>query len=514
MITGSKLNVLLEMRPALDGYAGIPQETRLLFRALCMTDLLDVEGLLQTSHQFLTQGSNDRDKSSERRYESSKLHRYSRVIISISSTPSTKPLDEVVRYLRKQRIAFALTLSAIFLPNLCKIKTSRFESRFFRDFVWRRLFAKTLTSADFELVTARNYRVCSVPWNILQTAGLNSIKFTGNPAYPVIDTKSVDVFIAQTPYPARIAKETKLVVRYHDALPVFMPHVIANKSRHEATHYYALMSNVQSGAYFACVSEATRQDLLRLFPEVEERATTIHNMLSPHFYDDNSSAARVPGIVRSRLNPSVSNAHLTVGLARQENFYSRYLEASTLNYLLVVSTIEPRKNHVRLIEAWETVRAEYDVDLKLMIVGSLGWDFEPIVREMRRWIDQGEVFLLSDVPAADLRVLYRHAGATICPSLAEGFDFSGVESMRSGGVVIASDIPVHREIFSDAAEYFDAYSTASLASAIKKVLYDPSALLVKQRLREKGSTVSARYLPEYILPKWLNFLRQIAGSSR
>jgi len=63
------------------------------------------------------------------------------------------------------------------------------------------------------------------------------------------------------------------------------------------------------------------------------------------------------------------------------------------------------------------------------------------------------VFLLNNVPADDLRVLYRHAAATVCPSLAEGFDFSGVEAMRCGGVVLASDIPVHREVYQDAAHY-------------------------------------------------------------
>ena len=507
-----RLQVLLEMRPAFDGYAGIPQETRLLFRGLCMTDSLEVEGLLQTSHRFLAAGTkNLREQETEASVAAVRFHRYSRVIISIETKPSTQFLDEVIRYLKKQRITYALTLSALLLPKSHKIETSRFGSRYFEDFIWRTLFAKTLPAADFSLVTARNHRVCSVPWNIMQTAGLNSLKFVTKPVYPILNTLGVDIFIAQTPYPARVDEKTVLVVRYHDAFPVFMPHTVANKSRHEATHYYALMSNVQSGAYFACVSEATRQDLLRLFPEVQDRAITIHNMVAHHFYEEDSSADCIPQIVRSRLNQlSSESSPEFISLDAQEQFYTRHLSIPSFNYLLIVSTIEPRKNHSRLIAAWEIIRAESDPAIKLVIVGSLGWDCEPIMREMRAWIDQGELFVLSNVPADDLRLLYHHAAATVCPSLAEGFDFSGVESMRCGGVVIASDIPVHREIYADAAEYFDPYCTASLVHAIKKTVYDQETLKTQEKLRVNGKKVSACYLPEIILPQWEKFLNRVA----
>jgi hypothetical protein len=113
------------------------------------------------------------------------------------------------------------------------------------------------------------------------------------------------------------------------------------------------------------------------------------------------------------------------------------------------------------------------------------------------------------VPAPDLRVLYRHAVATVCPSLGEGFDFSGVESMRSGGRVIASDIPVHREIYDNAAEYFNPYSTVSLLDALKTVVYAPDAEAVQRRLEEAGQKVAARYHPDEILPQWDRLLTRV-----
>ena len=149
---------------------------------------------------------------------------------------------------------------------MSRITLTRFESRYFEDFVWRTLFSKSLPASDFELVTAKNHRVCSVSWDSKQKVGLVSLLFHRYPKYPRLDTRDFDIMIAQTPYPARVAPSTALVVRYHDAIPIFMPHTIPSKSKHQAHHFYSLLGNVRNGAYFACVSDASREALHRVFP--------------------------------------------------------------------------------------------------------------------------------------------------------------------------------------------------------------------------------------------------------
>ena len=176
----------------------------------------------------------------------------------------------------------------------------------------------------------------------------------------------------------------------------------------------------------------------------------------------------------------------------------------------MVSTLEPRKNHIQLIAAWEKIRSELDSELKIVFVGSLGWEYQPILRAMRPWIESGDLFLLSDVPASDLRVLYRHASITVCPSFAEGFDFSGIESMGSGGIVIASNISVHTEVYGDAALYFDPYCTSSLVKVIKMILFDKYADLLQNQLRTIAKEVVANYSIDAILPQWLSFLESIS----
>jgi glycosyltransferase involved in cell wall biosynthesis len=332
------------------------------------------------------------------------------------------------------------------------------------------------------------------------------LKWRKRAVYPTLDTRGIDVFVAQTPYPGRVTHGTALVVRYHDALPLFMPHAFANMARHHAAHWHALQSNVDSGAYFACVSEATRQGLLKVFPEVARRSVTIHNMVSPHYFDESSMPSGIPGIIRARVNTQMPGASPVFrSLGEQEDFYRQHVgsgDQQLLKYLLMVSTIEPRKNHLCLLAAWQALRVANDPALKLVLVGSPGWDVEPIMREMRPFIDQGALFVLSGVPASDLRALYKHAQVTVCPSLAEGFDFAGIEAMCSGGVVLASDIEVHREVYANAARYFSPYSAQSLQRGLQELLYSPHALVLQNDLRHKALEVTPLYTQEALLPQW------------
>jgi glycosyltransferase involved in cell wall biosynthesis len=509
--SNKKIKVLLEMRPAFEGFAGIPQEVRLLFRGLRKLECIEIEGLLQLSSRKLMNGTSESSIFTKKLTESKKINKYSRVVVSAAEKPYKNIFERTIDYLDMRFISSRLAVGQSL--KFIKIKITDFEAKNFKDYIWRTLFSKTLPASDFELVTSGNFKICAIPWNAMHKAGLYILNFKNTASYPKLETDGFDIFIGQTPYPAQFNKKTKLVIRYHDAIPIFMPHTISDKSVHQATHFNALRDNLKSGAWFSCVSEATRQDLIKIFPEAAARSITIHNMVSDHYFVESSSYDRVPQIIRSRIYEGDKDKGVTLepaffSLREKENFYKKHLSES-FGYLLIVSTIEPRKNHARLLAAWEFIKSECDPNLKLVVVGTLGWDYLQITRAFKPWIDRGDIFMLSAVPAPDLRVLYRHAAATVCPSLGEGFDFSGVESMRSGGVTVASDIPVHREVYGNAAEYFDPYSTMSTVRALKKVLYSSESPNLQAALRLNGSEVSSRYLPEKILPQWEAFLSKI-----
>jgi glycosyltransferase involved in cell wall biosynthesis len=172
---------------------------------------------------------------------------------------------------------------------------------------------------------------------------------------------------------------------------------------------------------------------------------------------------------------------------------------------LIVSTIEPRKNHLNLLTAWERLRLESFPKLKLIVVGALGWHHKSIIQKFRPWLERAEVFVLEDVLASELRALYKHARATVCPSFGEGFDFSGVEAMKSGGVVVASDIAVHREIYAESAEYFNPYSVDDMTNAIHNVVSESNAVR-REDLISSGAITAERYSHQLLVQNWRTFL--------
>lgn len=92
-----------------------------------------------------------------------------------------------------------------------------------------------------------------------------------------------------------------MIVRYHDAVPILMPHTIADKAFHQATHFHALRANIASGALMSCISEATWQDLLHGVPEAEKQSFVIHNMVSEEYSEDDALRSLVHRIARNDL---------------------------------------------------------------------------------------------------------------------------------------------------------------------------------------------------------------------
>lgn len=487
----ARTKILLDLKPALDGYAGIPQEARLLFRGLRTMDGCEIEGLIQHGGKKLRSAVSPKGKTLS---VSKRINRLSRVIVSLYEKPYSNILDTLAdaadHYFSRSLLRCRALTGVPLTPGV-------FEPDLFEDFIWRTFFSQTLKSADKKLVTSARYRVLNAPRKLLHQVGLAGVKYSSNPRYVRVDTSGFDFFLAQTPFPASVSPGTQMIVRYHDAVPILLPHTINDKAFHQASHFYSLQHNVKCGAWFSCVSEATRNDLLKIFPEAEYRSSVIHNIVSPEYFDEQTPKGLVFQIICNRLGSA--DAFQTnldgIRLDHKRN------QSEDFNYLLMVSTLEPRKNHMLLLSAWEHLKYFSMPRLKLVVVGSAGWDSAPILESFKPWAERGDLFYLSNVPSAELRALYKHAAATICPSVAEGFDYSGVEAMRSGGIVISSDIPVHREIYGGASEYFSPYSTEDASMVIRRVLSQDGGA-VRERLRTEALQVAERYTSPNILPKW------------
>lgn len=156
-------------------------------------------------------------------------------------------------------------------------------------------------------------------------------------------------------------------------------------------------------------------------------------------------------------------------------------------YVLTVGTLEPRKGHELVLRA--AGRSSL-ADIRLVFAGPDGGS------EARLRVIADELALtdrltiLGAVDDGTLSALYRRAAVVCMPSLAEGFGLPVLEAMSAAAPVIASDLPVVREVTAGSAVLFTSGDVEALRAALERVLGDPD---LRRRLAADGPTTAARY---------------------
>ena len=149
-------------------------------------------------------------------------------------------------------------------------------------------------------------------------------------------------------------------------------------------------------------------------------------------------------------------------------------------YLLMVGTIEPRKNVPLLVKAYEALRG-FDGDL--VLVGGLGWKTGPTLRAISESPRQTGIKLLRNLGDEPLAALYAGAAAFVFPTRYEGFGFPPLEAMGRGTPVVAARNSSLPEVLGAAAEWVDGFDAEEWASKIGAVLGDSARAA---RLRAAG----------------------------
>jgi glycosyltransferase involved in cell wall biosynthesis len=153
------------------------------------------------------------------------------------------------------------------------------------------------------------------------------------------------------------------------------------------------------------------------------------------------------------------------------------------NQLLFVGSLYPHKNVDLVIRALKEIPK-----FKLVIVGTRSIFMDQTRKLVQKMRVENQVEFKGRVSDAVLSEIYRESAALIQPSFSEGFGLTGLESLALKTPVLASDIPVFREIYKDAAIYFDPNSTKSLIRAIKALSIDP-----KNDFERKAKAVTELY---------------------
>ncbi|MCK9510484.1 MAG: glycosyltransferase family 4 protein [Pigmentiphaga sp.] len=170
---------------------------------------------------------------------------------------------------------------------------------------------------------------------------------------------------------------------------------------------------------------------------------------------------------------------------------------------LMVGTLEPRKGHGQVLDAFEALWRVGD-DVCLVIIGKVGWNVRPVVDRLRSHPEAGRRLAWFENAADNvLCQAYGTAHALIAASYTEGFGLPLIEAAQHGLPIIARDIPVFREVAGEHAYYFDAADGAALAAAIRAwlALEAEGRAPVSRGLPYLSWAESARRVAQAILPR-------------
>jgi glycosyltransferase involved in cell wall biosynthesis len=159
------------------------------------------------------------------------------------------------------------------------------------------------------------------------------------------------------------------------------------------------------------------------------------------------------------------------------------------NFLLHLSTIEPRKNLNRLLDAFLPLRRLFP-DLCLILAGSKGWLTDSFFAKIEADGLTDAVRPLGWVPDQDLPAVIAAARLAVQPSLYEGFGLPILEHMACGQVVAASNASSHPEVGGEAAAYFDPENVAEMTAVIHRLLTDQDEY---QQRRQLGLAQAAQF---------------------
>lgn len=143
-------------------------------------------------------------------------------------------------------------------------------------------------------------------------------------------------------------------------------------------------------------------------------------------------------------------------------------------YILYVGTIEPRKNIIKMIKAYERLKKETGISHQLILAGGIGWNTEEILKTIDESVYKEQIIRTGYISGIEKNTLYANAQAFLFPSLYEGFGIPPLEAMHFGCPVICADAASLPEVVGNAAELVDPLDTLSIANGIWKVISDES----------------------------------------
>jgi glycosyltransferase involved in cell wall biosynthesis len=214
--------------------------------------------------------------------------------------------------------------------------------------------------------------------------------------------KNVDVFHSPR-YILPKKKPCKFTVTVHDLAFKKFPHIFLKETVEHANEWVKFA--VKQADRIITVSHNTRKDLLTLFDTDEDKIRVIYEGVSSDYHP-----IRDPDLL--------------------ERLRRKY--ALPEKFILFVGTIEPRKNLVRLLEAFNKFKKNKSAAYRLVIAGGKGWLYDDVFETVEKLELQQDVIFTGYIPESELPLMYNLSDLFIYPSLYEGFGLPLLEAMACG----------------------------------------------------------------------------------
>ncbi|RJF97805.1 glycosyltransferase family 4 protein [Noviherbaspirillum saxi] len=287
--------------------------------------------------------------------------------------------------------------------------------------------------------------------------------------YPKADIRKTDTYLTmgldwdhnKIEFLYRLKKEIGFRINCvaYDIIPVLFPHFYSEGADQFFAHYFSNMAWIADHIF--CISECTRKDLRKLLVEL---------------------GTPVPDMSVVRLGDMLPVIH-------EQQHSDAVKRVAQERFILMVSTIEIRKNHQVLYNAYVRLIEQGVTDLpKLVFVGMPGWrvnDFIFTIQQDKRVRDK--IVILNRVTDADLALLYETCDFTVYPSLYEGWGLPVAESLTHGKFCLTSHAGSIPEIAGDILDYLEPWDVLGWAEKIKTYATDQAAL------QSKVQAITSRY---------------------
>jgi len=146
------------------------------------------------------------------------------------------------------------------------------------------------------------------------------------------------------------------------------------------------------------------------------------------------------------------------------------------DYFLFLGTLEPRKNPLKLLEAFHLFKEENNTNIKLVYAGKKGWLYDDVVAYIDKHTLHDDVIFTGYVSQKEKACLLQHCKAFVFLSLYEGFGIPPLEALKFNIPVLVSDLPVFHELFEESVMFVDPEDVEQTANALKTIMINPPTI--------------------------------------